>query len=271
MTDQIKNYLDTLLQDAPKTRGVIDMRQELLAGCLDKYDDLISSGISPEQAYSEVIEGIGDVNELLGYVEKANTFSPDKAEQKRKKRLYVVGAGILCFFIFIGCMVANDETPHYGLEIAAMCSIFLSIILIIYGFASTKVKYEKRYDTIVEDIKLQMTVGKKKNKLIPLATSTLWCVIIILFFLISFIFKHWETSWIVFLFGGAANAALIAVLSPEPPKVAFTVMYWFLVLAVYFIISFLSTAWSYSWIILLLAFAADQAFRFFRAWKEERQ
>ena len=78
MTDKISEHLDMLLENAPKTRRVEEMRQELLSGCLDKYEDLIADGMSAEEAFLEVAEGIGDVNELLGIIEKGNVFGPAK-------------------------------------------------------------------------------------------------------------------------------------------------------------------------------------------------
>jgi len=66
MTEKIKTYIDDLLKDAPRTRRVVDLQEELLSGCLDKYADLTASGVNPEEAYDTVISGIGDVNELIG-------------------------------------------------------------------------------------------------------------------------------------------------------------------------------------------------------------
>jgi hypothetical protein len=66
MTEKIKEYVEDLLKDAPRTRRVVDLQEELLSGCLDKYADLIASRVEPEAAYEAVIEGIGDVDELLG-------------------------------------------------------------------------------------------------------------------------------------------------------------------------------------------------------------
>ncbi|MCL2002387.1 MAG: permease prefix domain 1-containing protein [Oscillospiraceae bacterium] len=66
MTERIKAYVDDLLKDAPRTRRVVDLQEELLSGCLDKYADLTASGMSPEDAYDAVTAGIGDVDELIG-------------------------------------------------------------------------------------------------------------------------------------------------------------------------------------------------------------
>jgi hypothetical protein len=73
MTEKIKDYVEDLLKDAPRTRRVVDLQEELLSGCLDKYADLTASGVDPEAAYDAVIAGIGDVDELIGAARKKVT------------------------------------------------------------------------------------------------------------------------------------------------------------------------------------------------------
>jgi hypothetical protein len=75
MNEKIKDHVNDLLKDAPRTRRIVDLQEELLSGCLDKYADLTASGINAEEAYEEVISGIGDVNELIGAERK---FTDDK-------------------------------------------------------------------------------------------------------------------------------------------------------------------------------------------------
>jgi hypothetical protein len=71
MNDKIQEHIDSLLKDAPRNRRFVDLREELLSGCLDKYADLTASGMSPEDAYNAVVSGIGDVDELIGNAKKA--------------------------------------------------------------------------------------------------------------------------------------------------------------------------------------------------------
>ena len=73
MNEKIKAHVDNLLKDAPRTRRIVDLHEELLSGCLDKYADLVANGSSPEDAYSAVIAGIGDVDELIGGTRSKNT------------------------------------------------------------------------------------------------------------------------------------------------------------------------------------------------------
>jgi len=70
MKERIKEHIDYLLKNAPRTRRIVDLHEELLSGCLEKYDDLTASGVSEEDAYKDVISGIGDVQELIGTTRK---------------------------------------------------------------------------------------------------------------------------------------------------------------------------------------------------------
>ena len=63
MREQLIKYIDLLFAGAPEAE---DIKQEILQNTLDRYDDLISQGKSPESAYSLAISGIGDINEILG-------------------------------------------------------------------------------------------------------------------------------------------------------------------------------------------------------------
>lgn len=270
MTDKIKEHINSLFIDAPKTRGVEDMRQELLAGCLDKYNDLISGGMAPDEAYLEVVDGIGDVGELLGHIEKINTFDPGSVLENRKKRAFFLSIGICAFFAAIAFMIvfASMGFPELGGALMIMC-IGIGTVLIIYGVMTTVTKYVKRDDTMVENLKVQMTVGKKQTRMMKLASSTLWCAVVTVYLVVSFIFFNWHVSWVIFLLGAAAQGIMSARFNPYNAEKGITGAYWCLVVTVYICISFATMAWHITWIVFPLAVALQQAVRFYLAWREE--
>lgn len=63
MREQLVKYVELLFAG---TTDTYDIQQEILQNTLDKYDDLVAQGKSPEAAYRLAISGIGDVNEILG-------------------------------------------------------------------------------------------------------------------------------------------------------------------------------------------------------------
>jgi uncharacterized membrane protein len=273
MTERIKEYLNSLLKDAPKTRRVEEMRQELLAGCLDKYADLTAQGMPPEEAYNKVIEGIGDVDELLGHIEKVNVFDPAEAEKKRKKRALLTCVGIGLFFlgIVLAAIAQFEGDGEIGGILFLMCAAAGTVVLI-YGRMTNAVKYERTDDTIVEDIKVKMTEGKKgANKMLSLASGSLWCLVVLVYFVTSFfLWSRWELTWVIFLIGAALQCLLTAYFIPESKGKSLTGAFWCGVVTLYFIVSFLTYRWEITWMLFLLAAAVMMAGRFFKAWKEEQ-
>ena len=88
MKEQLIQYVNLLFAGAT---GAEDMKQEILQNTLDRYDDLIDQGKSPEAAYRLAISGIGDINEILGNPQASVTVIPDGVsvivlpqEQERK-------------------------------------------------------------------------------------------------------------------------------------------------------------------------------------------
>lgn len=62
MREQLVNYVELLFAGAPDSN---EIKQEILQNTLDRFDDLVSQGKSPEAAYRLAISGIGDINEIL--------------------------------------------------------------------------------------------------------------------------------------------------------------------------------------------------------------
>lgn len=63
MREQLIQYVQLLFAGV---EDCDDIRQEILQNTLDRYDDLIAAGKTPEAAYRLAIMGIGDINEILG-------------------------------------------------------------------------------------------------------------------------------------------------------------------------------------------------------------
>lgn len=63
MREQLIHYVDLLFAGSPQAA---ETKQEILQNTLDRYDDLIAQGKTPEAAYRLAISGIGDINEILG-------------------------------------------------------------------------------------------------------------------------------------------------------------------------------------------------------------
>lgn len=96
MYRQIRDYVESLFLDAPKSAKMTDLKEEIITNLNDKYTDLISSGMGEEQAYNRVIAGIGDIDELI------KSQSPvDYAEfEKQNRRCAFLTALAIGMYIF---------------------------------------------------------------------------------------------------------------------------------------------------------------------------
>ena len=100
MREQLTKYIDLLFAGA---EDADDIKQEILQNTLDRYDDLIGQGKTPESAYSLAISGIGDISELLGGSKpfSAAPKSPEVQKEPKHARLFRTLAVIL----FILCPI----------------------------------------------------------------------------------------------------------------------------------------------------------------------
>lgn len=71
MREQLVQYINLLFAG---NEGTEEIREEILQNSLDRYDDLIRMGSSPESAYRKTIAGIGNLEELLGNTHKEEAF-----------------------------------------------------------------------------------------------------------------------------------------------------------------------------------------------------
>ena len=271
MNERIKSHLDSLFESAPKTRQVADMYQELLAGCLDKFADLTAGGMGSEEAYEKVIDGIGDVKELLGYIEKTESFDPADVAEKRRKRAFFTSAGICGYFIALSMYFLFIYSGRTVVGLALMIAFAgVSTMMLVYGRMTTVVRYEKANDTLVEEMKAQMTSGKKEHKMTSLAVSSLWSLVITFYLIVSFLSGRWDITWLIFPFAGGLQNLVSAYFHPASRGKLFTGAFWCFVVTAYLAISFWSFAWQITWIIFPCAVAAQQAAKLFTFWREEQ-
>lgn len=72
MYDKIKTKVASLLASAPDCPEKTEIAEEMTQNLTDKYNDLVADGYSPDEAYREVIAGIGDANEIVDFIRAAH-------------------------------------------------------------------------------------------------------------------------------------------------------------------------------------------------------
>lgn len=102
MKDQLTAYVDLLFAGRPDAE---DIKQKILQSTLDRYDELLTKGQTPQSAYTLAISGIGDVGEILSRTEPTD-LNPELSQQEmqanrkkanRKKLLRSLAIGLYMF------------------------------------------------------------------------------------------------------------------------------------------------------------------------------
>ena len=207
MENKIRDYLEDLFADAPQTKKVYELKEEMFQNLIEKYRDLIDEGMPEEAAYNIAVAGIGDINDLIRSLDEP-FYEADYRNHNRSAILTAVGVIIIILSVI---PVLLFEALH--LENIGIClmigMVALGVGLLIYT-AKTKPQYLKKEDTIVEDFKAwQADQGERKN-LMKSLSSALWTLTLAVYFILSFSTHAWHITWVIFLIATAAEQLLKA-------------------------------------------------------------
>lgn len=250
MRDQLVQYVSLLFAGAENCE---DTKQEILQNTLDRYDDLIAEGKSPEAAYRLAITGIGDINEILGKSDAVLTAVTEAPAQKdtdrdtpvkKLLRAIAVGLYILCPLpLFVLSEMGMDTFGFCG----TLCFVAVATVLIILGAKKSGNSSNKKEDD-----------DEPKSELGKSISSLIWAIGLAVYLIVSFLTMAWHITWVIFPILGAINALACAMIPAESPSTAqrnnrlrkgINGMIWAIGLALYFIISFATMAWYITWVI----------------------
>ncbi len=214
MEYNIRAYVDGLLRDAPETQRAFEMKEELIQNLLDKYNDLVESGKSPEDAYNITIYGIGDISELLAEMEREEPArgGEDAAAFKyyeamyyfRRRRAALLAAGIaFCVFGLVPCIVlsvlaeANGTDFLAGVGVGGMFVFWaVGAALIVFGAVSGP----KRSDPPEMAVRIYLQKTARRPAVSQgTAASIYWTLLVSAYLLLSFLTNRWDITWLMFL------------------------------------------------------------------------
>lgn len=206
MNKKIESYVNSLFEDAPKSKKNCELKEEIASSVNDKYNDLLESGLNEKEAYNKAISNIGDVEELIGY-----DFMNKDDEDQRKKSAKIIAISVMMYIICPVPVILFGSWGTWGeVGIVIMFALIATATgLLIYNGAS-KPKYHKMDDTMVEEFKEWKSANDQNHRAKKSITSAMWTIITVIYFLVSFTFGNWGTSWIVFLIGAAIEQIIKA-------------------------------------------------------------
>jgi hypothetical protein len=205
MYEKFQKKLDELFENAPETNRARELKEELLANLIDKYNDLIASGKNDEEAFNIAVSGIGDVDELIRGLKEKDVLDYAQIEKSRKKSALIISTSVGLYIISVVILILFSEVFQIDDNISVCVMLTIDAIatcLIVYN-AISKPKYLKADDTIVEEFKEWKSANSKDKEILKSIKSILWMLIVVLYFVLSFEFGSWAYSWVIFIIGAA--------------------------------------------------------------------
>lgn len=176
MRNQLIKYIDLLFAGNPDTE---EIKQEILQNTLDRYDDLIAEGKTPEAAYSLAISGIGDIGEILGGTQQAAAPVSEKKPARDPKKL-LRAAGVAMYIL---CPVPLFVIPNeIGFCLLLLLVAVATALIILSG--NTK---GKMGENATPQQKLRASLG-----------AALAVFGVAVYLVLSFSTGAWYITWLVF-------------------------------------------------------------------------
>ncbi|MBP1754668.1 MAG: hypothetical protein H6Q59_1066 [Firmicutes bacterium] len=212
MNERMRSHIETLFEDAPKTRKAFELREELLVNSEERYQDLIATGVSDDDAFKHVISSIGNVSELFQGLVEAKGEDKEELEARAKKiaviKTAAVGIYIFSAALFLAFAMFDMYSPMDLSTLGLITMIFIDIIptcMLVY-VSNLYPKYQRKEDTIVEDFKEWKSENKKARSIKGAVSCIVWTLAVLLYFIISFATFAWYVTWVIFIAAGCAQA-----------------------------------------------------------------
>lgn len=215
MNEKLRAHVEELFKNAPQTKQAVEIKEEILQNTIERYDDLIAEGRSPEAAYNISIAGIGDVSHLIDSMVApvaSSGYTKEEISANEKKRSVILAVSVALYILSVIPPIICDEL---GAPEAVGVSLFFITIavataLIIYR-GGIKLKYNKSDGTVVEDFKEWNRDTKERRSLLAAVNGAVWALTLILYFAVSFMTGAWYISWLIFIIGGAVTNIVKAI------------------------------------------------------------
>lgn len=225
MKEKIIQYFNQLFEEAPKTRKALELKQELIQNALDKYEDMIQEGrYSEEDAYQNVIQSVGDVNELFDDLEEKSLLELPEKDRKKRAMLKAVAVGLYIFagVIFFSLEMISTVVPAYpfdGIGLAAAGLICIAPTIMLVYAANMYPGYSKKESmNMVEEFQQERYRSGRNKEIMGAISCIIWTAALVLYFLISFTVGGWHITWVIFLIAACVQSVAVLINSLRMDK-----------------------------------------------------
>lgn len=213
MYEKLRKEVDELFKDAPRTARANELKEEVLANLIDRYNDLISEGKDEDEAIKKAIAGVGDVDELISALRKNDVFNYEEMKKDKQKSALILSVSVGLYIMSVVILILFTAVFDISGEISVCVMLTIVAIatgLIVYN-SKTRTKYVKSEDTLVEDFKEWKSTNRENQKIMESIKSIVWTITVAIYLIISFTFHSWSYSWIIFIIAVAIEKIITLV------------------------------------------------------------
>lgn len=210
MQQKLRDYIDGLFKEAPRTKKAVEVKEEILQNLLDKYEDMIANGKSEEAAYNIAIASIGDISELLKELKGMPHLSEEELQsmQSEKQRSALITS--IAIMLYILCVVPVILFHNTVGLLLLFLMVAVATGLLIYNHM-TKPQRVQNDDTIAEEFKEWRESSSDKRRLLKSIQSALWAIVVVVYVIVSFTTYAFHITWVIFIIGAAASNIIKAL------------------------------------------------------------
>lgn len=229
---RIRKYMDQLFENAPVNRRTMQLKEELIANALEKYNDLLLRGYGEDEAFQLVAGSIGDVQQLFADMGSDDDYSRAyflqwaREAQEKKAVLTAISVGLFMLagavlFIFYLLYLFNVKVIYINGQNQNLLGIGISLLICIIPVSLLVYAQKIQPPAELADYASSLAVSNSKarkqrykrfKQIKGSLEGLMWLLIVIFYFIVSFATRAWYITWIVFL-GGAAVECLLDALT----------------------------------------------------------
>ncbi len=95
--DELRDYVEKLFSDRKETSETADLKEEILSNMIAKKNDLVSQGMSEDEAIRKAKESLPSLEGLL----EEKRPRPLKKTKRLRRNLIILAAAFFVFFLFL--------------------------------------------------------------------------------------------------------------------------------------------------------------------------
>ncbi|MBQ7167911.1 MAG: hypothetical protein IJR93_13310 [Treponema sp.] len=215
MNGKIKNYVDVLFNDVPMTRKAAELKEEILSTMNEHFEAHIDEGKSENQAYTESLADMGDIDTLLESLAPERELKPRIEEYRQKKAkntaiavmLYIIGVVAQCAPPAICAVFEHGNEDKAGV-IGFICMLLFVAAatgLLIY----TKMSVPQDVEPYLVKKKEKFDTSTERGRRLSAMSKLYWMIVTIVYLGISFWTMAWYITWLIWLIASALWQAIM--------------------------------------------------------------